>query len=105
MQAATHRTRASIATASCDSTGSTLGAEDRAERIRERVDCELLARDGGSLEQRQARERSLQIRRVGVDDAVTVDAKPHGRPLAGAGGVSEALDHETNEGWARAKGT
>ena len=66
------------------------GAEDRAERVRERVDRKRLAADRGRLEQRQAGERALEPGRVGLDDPVAVDEQPNGGPLAVAGRVSES---------------
>ena len=72
-----------------------LGPEDRSERVRERVGGERLPGDGGRLEQRQARQRALEARRVGGDDPVAVDREPHERELLAAGGVSEHLEHAT----------
>ncbi len=68
-------------------------AENRPERVRERVDRQCLAADRRRLEQRQSREVALEPRRVGLDDRVAVDAEPHRGPLTAATGVSEALDH------------
>ena len=48
--------------------------EDGRDRVRERVGGERLAGDGGRLEQRQADERALEARSVGLDDPVAVDA-------------------------------
>ena len=73
--------------------GVRIRAEHGTERVRERVDRKRLAADRGRLEQRQPRERPLEPGRVRLDDAVTVDCEPDGRPLAAAGGVSERLDH------------
>ena len=70
-----------------------LGAEDRAERVRERVDRERLAADRGRLEQRQAGERPLEPGRVRLDDPVAVDEQANRSPLAVARRVSEGLDH------------
>ena len=68
-----------------------LGAEDRPERIGERVDRERLAGDRRGLEQRQAGERPVEPRCVRLDDAVAVDEEPNRSPLAVAGGVSECF--------------
>ena len=57
------------------------GAEDRAERVRERVDRERLAADRRRLEQRQpARASRVEPGRVRLDDPVAVDAQPDERP-------------------------
>ena len=56
------------------------GAEGLAERVRKRVDRQLVAADRGSLEQRQALERALEALGLGADDPVALDAEPHERP-------------------------
>jgi hypothetical protein len=76
-----------------DAPGRRTGAEDRAERVRERIDGERLSPDRGRLEQRQAVEPALEARRVGLDDPVAVHAQPDGSPLAIAARVSEHLQH------------
>ena len=81
VDAAAHRDR--------DASGRRLGAEDRPERVRERVDRERLAADRRRLEQRQARDIALEPGRVGLDDPVAVHYQPHGRPVAVAARVSE----------------
>ncbi len=67
--------------------------EDRAERVRERVHGELVAADGGRLQQRQTGERPIEPLGVGTDDAVAVDGEPHQPPLAAARGISDDFDH------------
>ena len=70
--------------------GARLGAEDRSERRRERVDRERLAADGGRLEQRQSGQRALEPVGVRVDDRLAVDDEADRRPLAVPRRVSEA---------------
>ena len=74
-----------------DASGRRLGAEDRPERVCERVDGERLAADRRRLEQRQSREVAVEPRRVRLDDPVAVDAQADGGPLAAAARVSEDL--------------
>ena len=66
-----------------------------AERVRERVDRELVAADGGRLEQRQAVERPLQPLGLGADDPVSLDGQPHERPAPVTRGISDDLDHRS----------
>jgi hypothetical protein len=68
-------------------------AEGRAERVGERVDGERLAPDRRRLEQRQAREWTIEAVGVRVDDPVAVDREPHERKIAPAGRVPQQLDH------------
>ena len=68
VDAAAHRHR--------DPAGGGRCAEDRPERVRQRVDRERLAADRGGLEQRQARAgRASRPVGVGIDDPVAVDAQ------------------------------
>ena len=76
-----------------DAPGIKLGAEYRPERVRERVDGELVAPHGGSLEERQAGERAVKPFRLGADDPVPLDRQADERPTVVAGGVSGDLDH------------
>ena len=73
--------------------GRRLGAEDRPERVRERVDGERLASDRRCLEKRQSSEVAVESWCVRLDNPIAVDAQPDGRPLAGAARVSEDLLH------------
>ncbi len=75
--------------------GARLGAEDRSERRRERVDRERLAADGGRLEQRQSGQRALEPVGVRVDDRLAFDDEADRRPLAVPRRVSERLDHRS----------
>ena len=65
-----------------------LRAEDRTERIRERIRRERVARNRSGLEQREP----LEPGHVGLDDAVAVDDDANSSPLAVARRVSETLD-------------
>src|SRR5262249_32275668 len=65
--------------------------EDLTERRRERLDRERLAVDGRGLEQGQPHERTIEPWCVGSDDALALDRKPCGSPLATARRVSEDL--------------
>ena len=76
-----------------DPLGIRLGAEDRPDRVRERVDDESLAGDRGRFEQRQADERGFQPVRVRVDDPVAVEDEANDRPVATASCVSGHFDH------------
>jgi hypothetical protein len=69
------------------------GAEDGPDRVRERVDGQRLAADRRRLEEREARERAFEPRRVRLDDPLAVDGEPDERELAVPRGVSEELDH------------
>ena len=66
--------------------------EDLGECVRERVDGEGLARDGGGFEQRQPVEGAVQTGCLGLDDPIAVDDQANACPLAPAGGVAEDLD-------------
>ena len=83
------------AAAHCD--GHTVGiparAEDRPERVRERVDHELVSADRRRFEQRQADERTVESVGVRADDAVAVDAEADEPPVGAARGISDDLDH------------
>src|SRR5262249_6920296 len=65
VDAAAHRDR--------DATRLRRGAEDRPDRVRKRVERELVTADGGGLEQRQALERALEPLRVRARDSLAVD--------------------------------
>ena len=82
-----------------------LGLEDRTDRVRERVDGEPLAADGGSLEQRQADERPLETVGVGLDDPVAVDDEAHAGPLVAARRVSGDLEHRVRLARAHSRGS
>ena len=78
-------------------------AEDRPERVRERVHGQLVAADRGCLEQGQSLERPREPFGLRTDDAVPLDRQADECPAAVAGGVSDDLDHgaqatETNGG-------
>ena len=85
VDAAAHRDR--------DAAGRRARAEDRPDRVRQRVDGERLAADRGRLEQRQSADVLVEPVGVGVDDPVAVQAKPDERPAPVARGVSGDLDH------------
>ena len=68
------------------------GAEDLAQRVRERVGRERLARHGRRLEQGQPCDRALEPLGVGVDDPVTVDQQAYERRAAVARRVPDDLD-------------
>ena len=68
-----------------------LGAEDRAERGRERLDGERLPAYCSRLEQREPVERALEAWCVRSDDRVAVDRQPSGRPRVAARRISEDL--------------
>jgi hypothetical protein len=68
-------------------------AEDRADRVREPVDGELVAADRRRFQQGQALERALEPIGVGADDAIPLDAETDEAPLGSPGGVSDDLDH------------
>ena len=70
-----------------------LGAEDRPERVRERVARKGVAADRGRFEQGQPLERTLEPGRIRLDDAIVVDEQANRRPFAAARRVSEGLDH------------
>src|SRR5215208_7907201 len=77
------------------------GPEDRPERVRERVDRELVAPDGRRLQQRQPFERPLEPFRLGADDPLALDGQAHERPAAVARGVANRFDHEARLAIAR----
>ena len=85
VDAAAHRDR--------DPTGVGSRPHDRADRVRKRVDRERVAADRGRFEQRQAAQVLRHAVRVGVDDPVTVHAKPDERELVPARRVSDQLAH------------
>ena len=70
-----------------------LGAEDRPERVRERIARKCVSADRGGSEQGQPLKRMLEPRCVGLDDAVAVDEQANRGPFAAARRVSEGLDH------------
>ena len=82
-----------IATATRSGSGS--APEDRPDRVRERVDGERLAADGGRFEQRQADERAVEAVGVGLDDSVAVEREPNESPVAPRECVSGHLDHRS----------
>ena len=81
-----------IATATRPGIG--FGAEDLRQRVRQRVDGELVPADGSSLEQGQAVERPRQAIGFGADDPVPLDVQAHERPAPVTGGISDDLDHQ-----------
>ena len=68
------------------------GREDRADRIRERVRGEDVARHRRGLEEGEPGERALEARSVSVDDPVAVDEQPHEAVLVAAGGIADQLE-------------
>ena len=79
-----------IATAMRPAAGA--AANDRGDRVRKRIRGERLARHGGRLEQREADERPLETRRVGLDDDVVLDDQPHGGVVLAARGVADQFE-------------
>src|SRR5205814_1546043 len=91
--AAHARVRRLPARVALDGRADDLAAENRPERVRERVDRERLPGDRGRLEQRDAGKRAVQPGCIRFDDPVAVDAQTSGGPFAVAARVSERLGH------------
>src|SRR6185437_1810332 len=70
-------------------------AETGSESVRERVDGKGLAAHGGGFEQGQTAEIAVEAGRVGVDDAVAVDAEPDECPVVPPSGVPDQLLHRS----------
>ena len=85
VDAAAHRDRDPLRVAS--------RPEDRPDRGGERVHGELVAADGGRLEQGQPLERPVEPLGVRRDDPVAVDGEPDEAPLAVPGRISDDFDH------------
>ena len=85
VDAAAHRDR--------DARGARSSSKHRTERRRQRLDDELLAVHGRSLEHRQPGEVFREPVRIRIDDAIPAHTKSHGGPVAVAGGVAEELGH------------
>jgi hypothetical protein len=69
-------------------------AENGADRIRQRVGCERLSSDRGSLEQSQSNQIAVEPCCVSVDDPVTLKPESHESELGAARGIAEKLSHE-----------
>jgi hypothetical protein len=99
---AQQRHRAVDAAAHRDRDAALLGrrAEGRPERVRERVDGQLVAADGRRLEQGQARKRAVEALAVGLDDPAVVHREAHERPAPISRGVADQLHHR-QASWTR----
>src|SRR5205823_7580262 len=69
--------------------------QGRPDRVRECVDGEHLAADGGRLEERQPAQVLGNARRLGVDDAAPLHAETYERELVAARRISHQLEHRT----------
>jgi hypothetical protein len=67
--------------------------EDRADRVRKRVDDESLTGHGSRFQQRQPDERCAETVRVGVDDPVALEPQADAGPFAAASRVSSHFQH------------
>ena len=85
VDAAAHRHR--------DAAGGGRCAEDRAERVRQRVDRERLAADRRGLEERQAPQVAIETLGVGIDDPLAVHTQADECPAPVARRVTAYLVH------------
>jgi hypothetical protein len=78
-----------------DPPGRTWRPKDGPDRVGKGVNSERLAPDRRSLEQRQSNERPIEPRSISLDNALSIEPKPHERKLSATRRISNELQHRT----------